>query len=171
MKIETATLGGGCFWCLEAIYQTVPGVLTVVSGYAGGEKPHPTYDEVCTGKTGHAEVIQLTFDPQVVSYRKLLEIFFTIHDPTTLDRQGNDIGPQYRSILFYHTNEQYAMAQQVKREMENVWDGPLVTALSPFVSFYPAESQHQNYYKTHQDEPYCAFVIAGKLKKYKEMFD
>jgi peptide-methionine (S)-S-oxide reductase len=169
MAIEIATLGGGCFWCLEAIYQELKGVTQIVSGYAGGSTSNPTYEQVCTGKTGHAEVVQLSFDPQQVSYRKILEIFFTMHDPTTLNQQGNDIGTQYRSVVFYHTQEQHDTAKHVIAEMASVWDAPLVTELSPAPTFYRAENYHQNYYRQHPNQGYCAFVIAPKVAKFREL--
>jgi peptide-methionine (S)-S-oxide reductase len=165
-----ATLGGGCFWCLEAVYQEVKGVTAIQSGYAGGSVPKPSYEQVCTGKTGHAEVIQITFDPAQISYRKLLEIFFTIHDPTTLNQQGNDVGTQYRSVIFYHTEEQRNIASHVMAEMASVWDAPLVTALEPAATFYPAEAYHQNYYKQHPNQGYCSLVIAPKIAHFKELF-
>lgn len=170
MTIEIATLGGGCFWCIEAVFQELAGVTQVVSGYAGGSVPNPTYEQICTGKTGHAEVVQISFDSEQVSYRKILEIFFTIHDPTTLNRQGNDIGTQYRSVVFYHTPEEHDIAKHVIAEMANVWDAPLVTELSQAPTFYKAESYHQNYYRQHPNEGYCAFVVAPKVGKFRQMF-
>lgn len=175
-ELETATLAGGCFWCLEAVYQEVPGVREVVSGYAGGHRENPSYEQVCTGTTGHAEVVQLRFDPAVVPYRRLLEIFFTIHDPTLLDRQGADIGSQYRSGVFYHSPEQRATAEALMRELgeEGVFEGPLVTRLEPIgpgaATFYPAEEHHQNYYRTHPEQGYCRAVINPKLAKYRHRF-
>ena len=170
MATEIATIGGGCFWCTEAVYQELKGVTQVVSGYAGGSVLNPTYDQVCSGTTGHAEVVQLTFDPALVSYRKILEIFFTIHDPTTLNRQGNDVGTQYRSVVFYHNDEQHELAKPVIAEMASVWDAPLVTELSPLPVFYRAEDYHQNYYRQHPDQGYCAFVVATKVAKFRKMF-
>ncbi len=170
MTIEIATLGGGCFWCTEAVYQELKGVSHVVSGYAGGTVPNPSYEQICTGNTGHAEVVQITFDSAQVSYRKILEIFFTIHDPTTLNRQGNDVGTQYRSVVFYHTPEQQATARHVIAEMASVWDAPLVTELHPLPVFYSAEDYHQNYYRQHPNEGYCAFVVAPKVAKFRQMF-
>jgi peptide-methionine (S)-S-oxide reductase len=170
MTTEIATVGGGCFWCMEAVYQELKGVTGVVSGYAGGTVVNPTYEQVCTGSTGHAEVVQIRFDPSVVSYRKILEVFFTLHDPTTLNRQGNDVGTQYRSVVFYHTPEQHDMAKHVIAEMASVWDAPLVTELSAVPIFYSAEAYHQNYYKQHPDQGYCAFVVAPKVAKFREMF-
>lgn len=170
MTIETATIGGGCFWCTEAVYQELKGVTQIVSGYAGGSVVNPTYEQVCTGTTGHAEVVQLTFDTEQVSFRKILEIFFTIHDPTTLNRQGNDVGTQYRSVIFYHTPEQQETARHVIAEMASVWDAPLVTELSPLPVFYRAEDYHQNYYRQHPDQGYCTFVVATKVAKFRKMF-
>lgn len=170
MAIEIATLGGGCFWCLEAVYQELKGVRGVVSGYAGGTVPNPTYEQVCAGTTGHAEVVQISFDPDEVSYRKILEVFFTLHDPTTLNRQGNDVGTQYRSVVFYHTPGQHEMAKHVIAEMASVWDASLVTELSPAPTFYSAEAYHQNYYRQHPDQGYCAFVVAPKVAKFRQMF-
>ena len=170
MATEIATLGGGCFWCTEAVYQELKGVSQVVSGYAGGVVVNPTYEQVCTGSTGHAEVVQLTFDPDLVSFRKILEIFFTIHDPTTLNRQGNDTGTQYRSVVYFHTQQQHETARHVIAEMASVWDAPLVTELSPVPLFYRAEDYHQNYYRQHPDQGYCAFVVAPKVAKFRKMF-
>ncbi|ADH64932.1 peptide methionine sulfoxide reductase [Allomeiothermus silvanus DSM 9946] len=171
-NLETATLGGGCFWCLEAVYDELRGVTDVVSGYSGGHVENPTYEEVCSKKTGHAEVVQVTFDPKVVSYRELLEVFFTIHDPTTKDRQGNDVGPQYRSVIFYHSPEQKATALQVIGEFEQakVWDNPIVTEVVPFEKFYPAEDYHQEYFKKNPYQPYCSFVVAPKVAKFRKHF-
>lgn len=170
MATEIATLGGGCFWCLEAVYQELKGVLQVESGYTGGQVPNPTYAQVCEGKTGHAEVVRVSFDPQLVSYREILEVFFTIHDPTTVNRQGNDVGPQYRSVIYYHTAEQEETAKQVIAEMANVWDAPIVTELSPAGVYYKAESYHQNYYRDNPLQGYCAFVVAPKLSKFRQTF-
>jgi peptide-methionine (S)-S-oxide reductase len=171
-NLETATLGGGCFWCLEAVYDELRGVTDVVSGYSGGHVENPTYEEVCGKKTGHAEVVQVTFDPGVVSYRELLEVFFTIHDPTTLNRQGNDVGPQYRSVIFYHSPEQKATALQVIREFEQakVWDNPIVTEVTSLEEFYPAEDYHQEYFKKNPYQPYCSFVVAPKVAKFRKHF-
>ncbi|NOX62585.1 MAG: peptide-methionine (S)-S-oxide reductase MsrA [Chloroflexi bacterium] len=169
---EIATLGGGCFWCLEAVYALVKGVERVEPGYAGGHAPHPTYEQVCSGATGHAEVVQMAFDPGVVSYRELLEIFFTIHDPTTLNRQGADVGSQYRSVIFYHDEAQKQTAQQVMAEIEaaGVWSRPLVTELSPFTEFFRAEEYHRNYFARHPDQGYCQVVIAPKVLKFRQRF-
>ena len=168
MSIEKATLGGGCFWCTEAIYQELAGVIKVQSGYAGGTVADPTYQQICTGLTGHAEVVQIDFNSGLVSYRQIVEVFFTIHDPTTLNRQGNDVGSQYRSVVFYHTAEQQKIAAQIMAEMANVWDAPLVTELTAVPVFYRAEDYHQNYYRQHPDQGYCAFVVAPKLAKFRK---
>ena len=172
LGLEQATLGGGCFWCLEAVFEQARGVLQVVSGYAAGETPNPTYEQICSGNTGHAEVVQISFDPQVISYRTLLEIFFTIHDPTTLNRQGNDRGTQYRSIILYHDADQKAVAQEVMREIgtAKIWDAPLVTQLQALEHFYPGETYHQAYYRGHEEQPYCQFVVAPKVVKFREKF-
>ncbi len=170
MATEIATLGGGCFWCLEAVYQELKGVQQVESGYTGGQVPSPTYEAVCSGNTGHAEVVRLSFDPQVVSYREILEIFFTIHDPTTLNRQGNDVGTQYRSVIYFHSPEQHATAKQVIAEMANVWDAPIVTELKPAETYYKAEDLHQNYFRQNPMQGYCAFVVAPKVAKFRQMF-
>jgi len=164
-KRERATFGGGCFWCTEAVFQTVDGVLAVTSGYAGGETENPDYEAVCTGTTGHAEVVQIEFDPGRVSYQQLLELFFKTHDPTTLDRQGADVGTQYRSIILYHDEQQRAAAEQaITREQER-YNGNVVTRLEPLDVFYRAEEYHQDYYKKHPNAGYCAMVIRPKLKK------
>jgi len=168
--LETVTLGGGCFWCTEAVYQELKGVTGIVSGYAGGSVVNPTYEQVCAGTTGHAEVVQISFDNAQVSYRKILEIFFTMHDPTTLNRQGNDVGTQYRSVIFYHSAEQHDIAKQVISEMACVWDAGLVTELSPVPIFYRAEAYHQNYYRQHPEQGYCAFVVGPKVAKFRKMF-
>jgi len=172
MTIEIATLGGGCFWCLEAVYQELKGVKRIVSGYAGGSVTKPTYDQVCSGKTGHAEVVQISFDSDELEggYRKILEVFFTMHDPTTLNQQGEDIGTQYRSVIFYHTKEQQEIAKHVIGEMAGVWDAPLVTELSPAPTFYGAEIYHQNYYRQHSNQGYCALVVAPKIAKFRQLF-
>ena len=170
MASEIATLGGGCFWCLEAVYQELKGVQAVESGYAGGEVPNPTYEQVCEGNTGHAEVVRVTFDPSQVNYREILEIFFTIHDPTTLNRQGNDVGTQYRSVIFFHTPQQQETAKQVIACMASVWDAPIVTELSPIGDYYKAEEYHQNYFVQHPLQGYCAFVVAPKVAKFRKVF-
>jgi peptide-methionine (S)-S-oxide reductase len=169
-NVETALLGGGCFWCTEAVYLEVRGVTSVESGYAGGEIAQPTYEQVCTGATGHAEVVKLSFDPTVISYRDLLEIFFTIHDPTTLYRQGNDVGTQYRSVIYHQSPQQEATARQVIAEMAHVWDAPIVTELSPAPLFYKAEDYHQDYFRQHPMQGYCAFVVAPKVDKFKKTY-
>ena len=167
---EVAILGGGCFWCTEAVYLEVRGVTRVESGYMGGHVVNPTYEQVCAATTGHAEVVRLEFDPSVISYRDLLEIFFTIHDPTTQDRQGNDVGPQYRSAIFTTSPEQDAMARQVMAEMAAVWDAPLVTQIVPQETWYKAEDYHQNYFAQHPLQGYCAFVVAPKVAKFRQTF-
>ncbi len=167
---EVAILGGGCFWCTEAVYLEAKGVTKVESGYMGGAQPNPTYEQVCTGETGHAEVVRLEFDPSQISYRDLLVIFFTIHDPTTLNRQGNDVGTQYRSVIFFQDDEQEATARQVVAEMAHVWDAPIVTELSPAAPFYKAEDYHQNYFAQHPLQGYCAFVVAPKVSKFRKMY-
>jgi peptide-methionine (S)-S-oxide reductase len=167
---EVAILGGGCFWCTEAVYLEARGVTRVESGYMGGETVSPTYEQVCSGSSGHAEVVRLEFDPGVISYRDLLEVFFTIHDPTTLNRQGNDVGPQYRSVIFTTSPEQEAMARQVMGEMAAVWDAPIVTQIQPAQQWYKAEDYHQNYYVQHPLQGYCAFVVAPKVAKFRKMF-
>jgi peptide-methionine (S)-S-oxide reductase len=166
-RTEVATLGGGCFWCLEAAFDQVKGVEDVVSGYAGGTVPNPTYKQVCTGDTGHAEVVQITFDPTVISYKELLDVYFTIHDPTTLNRQGADVGTQYRSVIFYHTPEQKQVAEALVAELDakGHWDDPIVTQIEPLEAFYPAEDYHQEYYEHNRAQPYCRLVIAPKLSK------
>lgn len=166
-NLQVATLGGGCFWCLEAVYVELKGVEKVVSGYAGGHVPNPTYEQVCGKRTGHAEVVQVTFDPEVISYREILELFFTIHDPTTLNRQGADVGPQYRSVIYYHDEGQKETAEAVMQAItaEKVWSDPLVTELEPLDIFYPAEAVHQNYYARNPYQGYCRVVIAPKVAK------
>ena len=169
---EVATLGGGCFWCLDAAFQQLEGVEKVESGYAGGQVANPTYRDVCTGATGHAEVVQVTFDPSVISYRDLLGVFFTIHDPTTKDRQGADVGPQYRSIVLYHSPEQRDTAEQVIEELNRnqVWDNAIVTEVAPLTAFYPAERYHQDYYANNPGQPYCQIVIAPKVAKVRKAY-
>jgi peptide-methionine (S)-S-oxide reductase len=168
--MATAILGGGCFWCTEAVYLQVKGVTTVESGYTGGAVENPTYEQICTGTTGHAEVVKLTYDPEAVSYRELLEIFFTIHDPTTSDRQGNDVGTQYRSVIYYQTPEQLDTARHVIAEMACVWDAPIVTELAPCGPYFKAEDFHQNYFENHPLQGYCAFVVAPKVDKFRMSF-
>jgi peptide methionine sulfoxide reductase msrA/msrB len=169
---EVAVLGGGCFWCLEAVFEELKGVDKVVSGYAGGRVPNPTYEEVCTGQTGPAEVVQLTFDPALISYQDLLHVYFTVHDPTTLNQQGPDFGTQYRSVIFYNSPQQQASAEQVIREVtdSHIWPHPLVTAVSPLEAFYPAEAYHQHYYQRHPEQGYCQAIIAPKVAKFREKF-
>jgi len=169
---EVATLAGGCFWCLEAVYDELQGVQRVVSGYTGGEVPNPSYQQVCTGKTGHAEVVQITYDPNVVTYRDLLEIFFTIHDPTTLNRQGADIGTQYRSAIFYHNEEQQRAAEEIIAELERerAFASSIVTEVAPLQEFYPAEDYHQDYYENNPNQAYCMVVVAPKLAKFRKKF-
>lgn len=171
-QMEIATLAGGCFWCLEAVFKQLRGVERVVSGYAGGSVPDPSYQQVCSGTTGHAEVVQIRFDPRQISYRELLEVFFTIHDPTTLNRQGNDVGTQYRSAIFYHDEGQQAIAGQVIREIEasGMWGRPVVTQLSPFSDFFPAEDYHQDYFERNPLQPYCQVVIAPKVSKFRQKY-
>ncbi|HEX5705966.1 MAG TPA: peptide-methionine (S)-S-oxide reductase MsrA [Pyrinomonadaceae bacterium] len=169
---EVATLGGGCFWCVEAVFDMLQGVERVESGYAGGDIENPSYQQVCTGATGHAEVVRVTFDPRVVSFRDILEVFFTAHDPTTLNRQGADVGTQYRSVIFYHDDRQRRVAEEVIREINesNIWDAPLVTELAPFEKFYEAEDYHQEYFARNPGEGYCRVVVAPKVKKFRERF-
>jgi len=169
---EIATLGGGCFWCLETVYDEMQGVLSVESGYMGGQAPNPDYRTVCTGRSGHVEVVQVTFDPAVASYRDVLEVFFAMHDPTSLDRQGNDSGPQYRSVIFYHDDGQRAVAEEIVRELnaEDAWPRPIVTELRPATEFYIAEDYHQEYFRNNPQQPYCAFVVSPKVKKFREKF-
>jgi peptide-methionine (S)-S-oxide reductase len=173
-QLETATLAGGCFWCLEAVFQELKGVESVQSGYAGGHGPNPSYERVSTGATGHAEVVQVSFDPEVVSFRDLLHIFFATHDPTTLNRQGADVGTQYRSAIYYHTPAQQADAAQVIAELEqaHVWEGRIVTEVAPFEAFHPAEEYHRDYYRRNPTQSYCRAVIAPKVSKLrKEYFE
>ena len=169
---ETATLGGGCFWCIEAVFERIQGVADATSGYAGGHTGNPTYDEVCSGTTGHAEVVQLRFDPRVTSYREILEIFFAMHDPTTLNRQGADVGSQYRSIILTHSPGQRATAEALIRELtaEKIFDAPIVTQVAPFEVFYPAEISHQEYYDRNPNAGYCRVVISPKIAKLKKLF-
>jgi peptide-methionine (S)-S-oxide reductase len=173
-KTEVATLGGGCFWCIEAAFDEIRGVINVESGYSGGATPSPTYEQVCTGTTGHAEVVQVTFDPDTVSFKEILEIFFTAHDPTTMNRQGADVGTQYRSAIFYHNEKQKQTAEQIIAELDaaKVWDSPIVTQFEPFRKFYKAEDYHRRYFSRHPEAGYCRVVIAPKIaklrKKYRE---
>lgn len=170
---ETATLGGGCFWCLEAIFNELRGVKKVVSGYSGGSVPYPSYHQVCTGTTGHAEVVHITFDPKIISFSELLTVFFTIHDPTTLNRQGADVGTQYRSVIFYNTQEQKEIAEKKIAELEaaKIWDAPIVTEVTPFKEFYLAEEYHQEYFERNYGQPYCNVVIAPKVDKFRRQYD
>jgi peptide-methionine (S)-S-oxide reductase len=170
--METTTLAGGCFWCLEAVFEQLRGVSKVVSGYAGGSVPNPSYQAVCAGTTGHAEVTQITFDPAVISFDDLLGVFFTIHDPTTPNRQGADEGTQYRSAIFYHDDAQRQTAQRVIKELEaaHVWDDPIVTEVAPLTTFYPAEQYHQEYYRRNMNQPYCRAVIAPKVAKLRSKY-
>lgn len=172
MGREVATLAGGCFWCLEAVFDQLQGVEDVVSGYAGGHVPDPTYKHVCTGETGHAEVVQITFDPAVISYRELLQVFFTIHDPTTLNRQGADVGTQYRSAIFTHSDEQERTAEAVIGEISEsgIWDEPVVTEVVPVEAFYPAEEYHQEYFARNPNQPYCRIVVAPKVAKFRKQY-
>lgn len=169
---EVITLGGGCFWCLEAVYRETAGVESAVSGYMGGASANPTYKQVCTGNTGHVEVVQITFDSAVISLRDILEIFFVIHDPTTLNSQGNDHGTQYRSVIFYHSPEQRAVAEEIIAELtrENAYGRPIVTALEPATVFFKAEDQHQDYFANNPHQPYCAYVVAAKVQKFRAKF-
>jgi len=169
---EIATLAGGCFWCLEAVYEQLKGVEKVVSGYMGGQVPNPTYNAVCGGRTGHAEVVQVTYDPAQVSYRELLEVFFTIHDPTTLNRQGGDVGTQYRSAVFTHGPEQEQTAREVIRDVEEegIWENPIVTQVQPAPEFYPAEAYHQQYFRRNPGQGYCQVVIAPKVSKFRKQY-
>lgn len=167
-----ATFAGGCFWCLEAVFRELRGVESVTSGYAGGRRPNPTYEQVCSGATGHAEVVQITFDESEIHYRDLLDVFFTIHDPTTLDRQGNDVGTQYRSAIFTHDALQVAFAQEKIAELtkEGTWDDPIVTTIEPLTTFYPAEDYHAAYFERNSKQPYCQFVVAPKVAKARQKF-
>jgi peptide-methionine (S)-S-oxide reductase len=169
---EAATLAGGCFWCLEAIFDELEGVEKVVSGYSGGKTANPSYKEVCGGRTGHAEAVQVVFDPKVISYREILALFFSMHDPTTLNRQGADVGTQYRSVIFYHNDKQKAIAEQLIKELNaaKIWNAPIVTEVTPFSAFYPAEDYHQNYFKQNASQSYCQVVIAPKLAKFRKHY-
>jgi peptide-methionine (S)-S-oxide reductase len=172
IKTETATFGSGCFWCTEAIFERVNGVLDVISGYAGGHVNNPTYEEVCNGTTGHAECTQIIFNPDVISYDELLEIFWKTHDPTTLNRQGNDVGTQYRSVIFYHNEDQKQKAEYYKKKLEDekIWKDPIVTEISPMTKFYAAEKYHQDYYENNPYQGYCSFVITPKVEKFEKVF-
>jgi len=172
MKTDTATFGTGCFWCTEAVFQQLKGVLKVTSGYSGGHVKNPTYEQVCEKKTGHAEVCQIVYDPTVITFDELLEVFWQTHDPTTLDRQGNDVGPQYRSVVFYHDAEQKEKSEKYKAELNKsgAFDNPIVTAVEPYKNFYSAEKYHQNYYNDNGSQPYCYYVIRPKLEKFEKVF-
>ncbi len=170
--MRKATFGAGCFWCVEAIFQNLKGVIRVVSGYTGGQLENPSYQQICTGTTGHAEVTQITFDPEIISYTELLEIFWKTHDPTTLNRQGNDVGSQYRSAVFYHHQDQKEQAEKMKAllEQSKVWPDPIVTEISPLGTFFPAEDHHQNYFNEHGEQPYCQLIIKPKVRKLENLF-
>jgi len=171
-NFETATLAAGCFWCVEAVFDDLKGVESVESGYSGGHTEHPTYREVCSETTGHAEVVQIKFDPNVISFKEILQVFFSVHDPTTLNRQGNDIGTSYRSAIFYHSDEQKRTAEEVIKEVEaeGVYDNPIVTQIAPFNRFYIAEDYHQEYFANNPNQPYCAAVVAPKVSKFRSKF-
>jgi len=169
---EVATLAGGCFWCIEGVFREVNGVENVVSGYTGGTTVNPTYEQVCTGKTGHAESVQVSYNPSKLSYREILEIFFSVHDPTTLNRQGADVGTQYRSAIFYHNEQQKRVAEELIRELgkANLWDKPIVTQIVPLETFYPAEDYHQEYFSRHPEQAYCQMVISPKISKFRKQW-
>ena len=171
--IQTATLGAGCFWCVEAVFEQLAGVESVASGYAGGRNPNPTYDQVCSGQTGHAEVCQIRYDPEQLGYAELLEVFWKTHDPTTLNRQGGDEGTQYRSVIFYHDEEQRQLAEKYRKELDEsgAWPNPVVTEISPMPEFYEAEKYHQSYYASNPRAPYCQFVIGPKMDKFRQVFE
>lgn len=169
---QTATLGMGCFWCTEAIFQNLKGVISVMPGYAGGHVKNPSYEEVCQGNTGHTEVAQIIFDPNQISFQEILQVFFQVHDPTSLNRQGEDVGFQYRSVIFYHNDEQKKIAESIKEKLneEKVFEKPVVTAIEPFSNFYPAEDYHRNYFRRNSDKPYCQIVIKPKVEKFEKIF-
>jgi peptide-methionine (S)-S-oxide reductase len=171
-NLEIITLGGGCYWCVEAVYENLDGVKSVVSGFSGGKIPNPTYEEVCTGTTGHAEVVQITYDKTVTDINEIFKVFFTVHDPTTLNRQGADVGTQYRSVIFYKNAEQKKAAQDIITELNKakVYDSPIVTKIEPFTKFYKAEDYHQNYYANNKNQPYCKMVIQPKIEKFEKVF-
>ncbi len=171
MPQETTTLAGGCFWCLEAVYADLKGILKVESGYSGGITSNPSYQAVCTGETGHAEVVQISFEPEIISFDDLLRVFFSIHNPTTLNRQGADVGTQYRSAIFYHSLEQKEIAEQIMAETTEQWANPIVTEIVPFEKFYPAEAYHQNYFANNANQPYCRAVVAPKVEKFRKTFE
>jgi peptide-methionine (S)-S-oxide reductase len=172
MTTDTATFGGGCFWCIEAVFQQLDGVVSVASGYSGGQRPNPSYEQVCSGATGHAEVVQVVYHPEVLTYDELLEVFWSIHDPTTPNRQGADVGTQYRSVIYYHSPEQQQKAGTYKSKLnaDDVFGAPVVTEISPMKEFYNAEKYHQNYYNDNENQPYCSYVIRPKLEKFKKVF-
>lgn len=172
VDIETITLGGGCYWCVEAVYENLNGVKSVVSGYAGGKTVNPIYEEVCTGKTGHAEVVQITYDKNITNINEIFRVFFTVHDPTTLNRQGADVGTQYRSVIFYTNEEQKKAAQNIIAELSKakVYDSPIVTKIEPLTKFYKAENYHQNYFANNKNQPYCKMVIQPKIEKFEKVF-
>ena len=171
-NMEVITVGGGCFWCLEAVYDGLQGVLKVESGYSGGSVPNPSYEAVCSGRTGHAEVVQVTFDPSIVSYQEILKVFFAIHDPTTLNRQGADVGTQYRSVIFYHDGEQKVVAEELiaRLGMDQLWSQPIVTEVAPLEAYYRAEEYHQDYFKNNPSQPYCQAVVSPKVAKFRKEF-
>jgi peptide-methionine (S)-S-oxide reductase len=171
-QLSIATLGAGCFWCVEAIFQRLKGVDKVISGYSGGKTENPTYKEVCTGLTGHAEVVQIYFDPAIITYEELLEVFFSTHDPTQLNRQGNDVGTQYRSVIFYHNEKQKQIAEAYKQKINEskLFDKPIVTEITAFTRFYPAENYHQNYFNQNKNQPYCIYVVGPKVEKFEKLF-
>jgi len=170
--LQTATFGAGCFWCVEAVFQRLKGVEKVVSGYSGGQTEHPTYEQVCTGTTGHAEACQITYDPRIISYDELLEVFWKTHDPTTRNRQGNDVGKQYRTVIFFHDEEQKKLAEgyKAKLEAEHIWDRPIVTEIVAFKKFWPAENYHQDYFNSHPEKGYCTLIIQPKVEKFQKVF-
>ncbi len=171
-NLETITLGSGCFWCTEAVFQNLKGIISSVSGYSGGNMANPTYEDVCSGTTNYAEVIQVTFNPEIISLVEVLEVFWKTHDPTTLNRQGNDVGTQYRSVIFYHNEKQKEVAEELKNKLEKakIYKDHIVTEITKFTKFYPAENYHQNFYKQNKDKPYCSFVITPKVEKFKKIF-
>lgn len=170
MSQEITTLAGGCFWCIEAVFDDLKGVSKVESGYSGGEVPNPSYEAVCTGQTGHAEVVQVSFDPAIISFDDILRVFFSVHDPTTLNRQGADVGTQYRSAIFYHSEAQKESAEKIMEEMASQWDNPLVTEITPFEKIYIAENYHQEYFSNNPNQPYCRAVVAPKVAKFRKEF-
>ena len=169
---DTATFGGGCFWCVETVYQELKGVNSVTSGYSGGQRENPSYEQVCSGATGHAEVVEIVYDPSIISFDELLEVFWTVHDPTTLNRQGADVGTQYRSVIFYHNEEQKQLAEKYKKELNasGAYDKPVVTEIAPYTKFYSAEKYHQDYFKNNANQPYCSMVIQPKVDKFRKVF-